>query len=520
MSKSSPATAVHTEQPGPRDLHEEMLVPDVTAAHLADDLLQVDEKRAEALRHDMAANVQAGWNPATAEEKALSTRLNWKLDLMILPIVSLGYMFNQLDRANLGNAQTSGFSADLGIPSSAVNTASSLFFATYVPFQPVAAAFGRRVGAPLFLGITLFTWGVLTISHAFVKNDAQLIAVRLLMGLAECGFYPTVLAYLSEFYPRYNCSLRYAVFYGASSVAGAFGGLIAFGMQYLFILEGCIPIVLGLLCPFWLATNVRSAWYLAAEQRAFAEKRMVVDSAANIETRRVTRRDFYEALTDWRVWAIMLSNTLASISSQGFTVFFPVVVKGLGYTQGTTANLMTVPPYIAGALGVWLFAWSSDRRKERTFHLLAGMSIVILGLILTIVIPLDNVGGRYAGLMVLMFGTFIHSPIAVAWLAGNIPSPGKRSVAIGISGCANLAGIIGSELFQAHYGPGYLYPLRVTTGLMSVGWAGFAAVSITLRLVNRWRAQKLRDMTAAEIEEENRNEVRLGDKKWTFAYGL
>lgn len=71
---------------------------------------------------------------------------------------------------------------------------------------------------------------------------------------------------------------------------------------------------------------------------------------------------------------------------------------------------MTVPPYVAGAIGVWLVSWSSDRYQERTMHLLAGMTIVIVGLILTIVIPLDNIGGRYAGLMVLMFGGFIHSP--------------------------------------------------------------------------------------------------------------
>lgn len=104
-------------------------------------------------------------------------------------------MFNQLDRTNLGNAQTAGFSDDLHIPSSAVNDASSLFFATYIPFQPFAAALSRRIGAPRFMGASLVLWGILTICHAFVKSNGQLIAVRLLMGLAECGFYPSVLAY-------------------------------------------------------------------------------------------------------------------------------------------------------------------------------------------------------------------------------------------------------------------------------------------------------------------------------------
>jgi MFS family permease len=159
-------------------------------------------------------------------------------------------MFNQLDRTNIGNAQTSGFSTDLHMPSTAVNNASSIFYATYVPFQPIVAAIGRRIGAHRFMGLTLVLWGILTICHAFIKNEAQLIAVRLLMGLAECGFYPSVLAYrtcvptgtvrpirsslivspVTEFYPRYECGFRFALFYGFSSVAGAFGGLIAYGM--------------------------------------------------------------------------------------------------------------------------------------------------------------------------------------------------------------------------------------------------------------------------------------------------
>ncbi|QKX60435.1 uncharacterized protein TRUGW13939_07580 [Talaromyces rugulosus] len=496
-----------------------------------DEVEVVTTDHAVELATALAENRQGGWRPITLEEQQLNRRLNLKLDLMILPLVALAYMFNQLDRTNLGNAETVGFSSDIGIKSSAVNDASSLFFATYIPFQPLASAFGRRIGAPLFMGVTLFIWGILTICHAFIKSDTQLIAVRLLMGLAECGFYPSVLAYLSDFYPRYECAFRFALFYGFFSVAGAFGGIIAYGIlqtngalhgwQYLFILEGCIPILLGVIFPFWLAKNVGSAWYLNPYERLFADRRMAIDASENSgHSNKVTRQDFKKAFTDWRIWALMLSNTLASLSSQGFTIFFPAVVKGLGYTSGTTANLMTVPPYVAGAIGAWLFAWSSDRFHERTFHLLGGLSIVIIGLILTIVIPLDNIGGRYAGLTVLMFGGFVHSPIAVAWLAGNIPEPGKRTVAIGIAGWANIAGIIGSQLFQSKYAPGYIYPLQVTVGLIAVAWVGFALTSIALRLVNGQRAKKLERMTVAEMEEEQVSNVRMGDKKWTFVFGL
>lgn len=91
---------------------------------------------------------------------------------------------------------------------------------------------------------------------------------------------------------------------------------------------------------------------------------------------------------------------------------------------------------------------------------------------------------------------------------------------MGISGYANIAGIIGTQLFRPKYGPSYHYPLSVTTGLMSVGLIIFAGTSIALRLVNRWRAKKVAAMTPEEIEEEQASSTRVGDKKYTFVYGL
>jgi hypothetical protein len=120
------------------------------------------------------------------------------------------------------------------------------------------------------------------------------------------------------------------------------------GWQYLFILEGCVPILLGLIIPFVLAKDVSTAWYLSPEQRAFGKKRMIVDSSSNAEeSHQVKARDFKEAFLDWRVWAIMLSNTLASLSSQGFTIFFPVVVKVIRfpYSISKLAECFTNTPY-------------------------------------------------------------------------------------------------------------------------------------------------------------------------------
>jgi hypothetical protein len=146
--------------------------------------------------------------------------------------------------------------------------------------------------------------------------------------------------------------------------------------------------------------------------------------------------------------------------------------------------------------------------------------IVIVGLILVITLPLNNIHARYGGLVVLLAGTFISAPITVAWLAGNTPEPGKRAVVLGINGWGNLGGIIGSELYLSKYGPDYHFPLKVTAGLIAISWLGYAAYHFELRAANIHKSRKVSQMTRADIEQEDLDGKRYADRKWTFVYGL
>ena len=498
--------------------------------HVAEVLQQVGEKDAIKLQEELTHSKLGGYVPLTVEEKHQHRALNRKFDLFVLPFCVGIYLLNGLDRSNLGNAQTNGFTKDLNMPSTAINTATSLFFCTFVPLQPVSVAVGKRLGQSYWLGFISLGWGILTLSHAFVKTEAQLIAVRLLIGVFEAGFYPTCVSFLSTFYPRFDLAFRIALFYGSYAVAGAFGGLIAYGCfhisgalygwQYLFIIEGTLTICLALVTPFWLAVSPGRAWFLSEDERRYADKRMVIDAAANLDsTYKISKRDIVEGTLDWKLWCVLPFNVLASVAPQGFTIFFPIVVKGLGYS-GATANLMTVPPYVIGTICLLCFAFSSDHFHERTMHILVGLGIVIVGLILVITLPLENIHGRYGGLVVLLAGTFIAAPITVAWLAGNTPEPGKRTFILGINGWGNLGGIIGSELYLSKYGPDYHWPLKVTVGLIAAAWVGYAAYHFELKFMNRYKAKKIAKMTPEEIEAESRNEKRYADRKWTFVYGM
>jgi MFS family permease len=298
----------------------------------------VDDNNVGVLQNGLYRSKQDGYVPATAEEKSHHRLLNRKFDIFVLPFCVLVYLFNGLDRSNLGNAQTNGFTSDIGIPSTAINTATSLFFCTFVPLQPVSAAIGKRMGQANFLAIISLGWGVLTLSHAFVKTEAQLIAVRLLIGVFESGFYPTCVSFLSLFYPKFDLAFRIALFYGSYAIAGAFGGLIAYGCfhingalhgwQYLFIIEGSCTILVAIVTPFCLAKGPGQAWFLSETERKFADRRMVIDAAANLDsTYKLSKRDIWEALKDWKLWGVLPFNILASVAPQGFTIFFPLVVK-------------------------------------------------------------------------------------------------------------------------------------------------------------------------------------------------
>lgn len=299
---------------------------------------QVDSKTATHLQEELQASKQGGYTPSDSEEKKHSRALNRKFDFFILPFCVIIYMFNGLDRSNLGNAQTDGFTMDLHMSPSAINTATSLFFTTFVPLQPISVMIGKKVGQSTYLGIIGLGWGVLTLSHAWVKNEPQLIAIRLLIGVFEAGFYPTCVSYLSLFYPRFDLAFRIALFYGAYAIAGAFGGLIAYGCfqidgdihgwQYLFIVEGTVTIAIALATPFWLAKSPGQSWFLNEDEKNFAERRMVIDSAANLDSRfKLSKRDIWEAMKDWKLWAVLPFNVLASTAPQGFTIFLPIVIK-------------------------------------------------------------------------------------------------------------------------------------------------------------------------------------------------
>ncbi len=179
---------------------------------------------------------------------------------------------------------------------------------------------------------------------------------------------------------------------------------------------------------------------------------------------------------------------------------------------------MSVPPAVCGALGLFLFALSSDRHKERGYHIVAAVMIALLGLVALITSTSST--AKYAALCVLLFGSYVPPPLTVAWLSGNTPAPGKRALVVGVNGWGNLAGVIGAQLFRPEYAPDYRMSFSATLGFVAAALVGFLSYRCALQAVNRRRAALMRCKTADEIAAEHTGSERYADRKRTFVYGL
>lgn len=197
--------------------------------------------------------------------------------------------------------------------------------------------------------------------HAAIRGSGTLISLRLLIGAAESGFTQIGMFSMSTLYPKYDVGFRVGMFTGMYSVAGAFAGVLAYGLlkissprihgwQVVFLFEGAITVFFGILTFFVLPKNLSTAWFLTAEERAHAIRRMEIDLAGtqeegDIGSTSVVKRDFIDVAKDWKKLLVVVCNITTVLPVTAFTTFLPLIVQGMGYS-GIQATLMSVPPFV------------------------------------------------------------------------------------------------------------------------------------------------------------------------------
>lgn len=330
-------------------------------------------------QNDLFRPPHAYYRPQNENEAKLDKRINRKFDFIVVSLLAIEFIvslsietytgsgptdsakFCGIDKTNVGFVATSSFIKDANLAPDDIPNSLSLFSVTYVTLQPVMVILARRVGVKYFLGIQLITWGSLCMCHAAIQGSRTLVALRLLIGAAESGFTQIAMYYMSALYPKYDVGFRFGIFTGMYSVAGAFAGVLAYGLlriqtqtlhgwQIVFLFEGAFTVFLGIVTFFSLPKSLSTAWFLTETEREHALRRMEIDLAGSqeegdISNTSLTKRDFIDVAKDWKKLLIIVCNITTVLPVTAFTTFLPLIVQGMGY-KGIEATLMSISPFV------------------------------------------------------------------------------------------------------------------------------------------------------------------------------
>jgi D-galactonate transporter len=392
----------------------------------------------------------------------------------LVPFLIVCYFVAYLDRVNVGFAALT-MNKDLGISATAYGLGAGIFFFTYFLFEVPSNLFLERFGARKWIARIMLSWGILSGAMAVVAGETSFYVVRALLGVAEAGFFPGIIFYLTLWFPAAYRARIVGYFMAAiplSSVIGApvSGYLLGLdgvaglkGWQWLFILEAVPAVILSGVVFFYLTDRPADAAWLQPEQRTWLAERLEAERRQRVAVRHYT---VGQALMNPRVLALSLVYFAAVAANYGVSFFLPQIIKGFGLSNEAT-GWVTAIPYLIGVIAMVYWGHRSDAKRERKLHCAGALLVAALGIAgcalfesPTLKIISISVGG--AGI----FGCLpVFWTLPTAFLSGAAAAGG---IAI-INSIGNLAG------FAGPYVMGWL---KDSTGSFTAGLLVIAAIAL------------------------------------------
>ncbi|HEX8713025.1 MAG TPA: MFS transporter [Terracidiphilus sp.] len=320
----------------------------------------------------------------------LETRVVRKLQYRILPFAMLLYFVSFLDRVNVGFAAFS-MNKAIGLSPAEFGFGGGIFFIGYILFQVPSNMILYRVGARAWISRVVIVWGLVSAGSAFVAGPHSFYAMRFLLGLAESGFFPGILLYLTLWFPTRQRAVAIAAFMAAAPLSTAIGSPISgalmelprmFGLsdwQWLFILEALPAVVLGFVVSKVLADGPEKATWLEPEERDWLIAKLHEERAPAKE-RAGSLAIAWTALRDPRVLGLAVIYSGTSVGLYAVGLWSPLLIKQFGFSPLAVGWINAIPNVVA-ALGMMLWARSSDRKLERTWHVAIPCLLACAGLV-------------------------------------------------------------------------------------------------------------------------------------------
>ena len=338
--------------------------------------------------------------------------VTWRL----MPLLLVCYLFAHLDRINIGFAKMQ-MSTDLHFSDTVYGFGAGLFFIAYAMFGVPSNMALDRVGPRRWIATLMVVWGALSTSMLLVETSTGFYVLRFLLGVAEAGFFPGILVYLNRWYPARRRAQITALFAIAVPMAGVVGGPLSGGIlelfhdaaglrgwQWMFLLEGAPVILLGLVVLKCLPDNFNNVSWLSEEQKRGLREEL------NQEEQRKSITSFSGLFSDARVWLLVAVYCAVMLAVNTLAFWMPTLIHGAGIGSDGRVGLLSAVPYLAGCFFMIACGRSSDRRRERRWHLCVPLLMSACGIAIAGIAP-GNATLVMGGLIIAGMGASAALPM-------------------------------------------------------------------------------------------------------------
>jgi len=444
-------------------------------------------------------------------------RLLRKLDWRLLPLFTLLYCTNFVDRTAIGNAKIAGLEKDLHMQGYDFNIALTIFYVFYIAADIPSNLALKHFGS-IWMALMIICFGLVAIGTAFVKSYAGLIVSRVFLGIFEGGTLSGLTYILSRYYRRSEFVLRVGIFFGlAPTLSGAFGGLLASGLlsvkdfgtihswRKLFLIEGIITTGIGLLCIFIIPTDPQHTKMFSPEERELALARIDADQTVRTygKKERTTLKLVLRAF-NFNTTICTLCYIMLNISFQGLSLFMPTIVASLGHFTTVQAQLRTVPPFMVGAVWALINVYASFRYKQRAPAVIVSVLLSVAGY--GIAVGTRETHARYAACFLSVAGASPSAPVLLAWGTDNAAPDTMRAVTTAIiPGFGAIGAVIAVWTYLPTDAPAYQKgsSLNLATSCMVCVLVFIGAIYVRWENAKRERGERdyrLQNKTPEEIE--------------------
>lgn len=402
-----------------------------------------------------------------------------KAALRLIPFICLLYFVAFLDRVNVGFAALT-MNQDIGLSASAYGLGAGIFFLGYFIFEVPSNLLLKRFGARRWIARIMVTWGLVCLAMAFVTGPVSFWILRFLLGVAEAGFFPGMILYLTFWFPNSVRGAMIGYFLLANPLSSVIGAPLSTallgtqlwglaGWQTMFIIESLPAIALGVAVLFWLSDSPAKAQWLNEDERR------TLETAIAREQRPDQHAALRDAFASPQVWLFGLIYFGLNLGVYGFGFWAPQMIKSLGNFSNAQTGLVTILPYACGAVAMFLWGRHSDRTRERVWHIALPALLGATGFLIGS--NTDNLWLAIASFSVGAIGIFGALP--VFW---TLPT----AMLTGAAAAGGIALINSIGTLSGYLGPVVIGKLKEATSGYSAGLAVLAvsmAFSSVLSLI-------------------------------------